>query len=125
MQVSIEQTGALERRMEVSVPKERVEKAVDERLQKVSRTARLKGFRPGKAPVSMVRTRYGGEVRDRVMRMLLPEAIYSAIEESKLKVIGENMRMPAHELRVDATGNRSEVTGTGGAQRFAPLVSSP
>ena len=39
MQVSVEQTGALERRMEVSVPKERVEQAVDKRLQQVSRTA--------------------------------------------------------------------------------------
>ena len=41
MQVSIETTGALERRMEVSVPKERVEQAVDERLQRVGRTLRI------------------------------------------------------------------------------------
>ena len=59
MQVSVEQTGALERRMEVSVPKERVEQAVDKRLQQVSRTAKLKGFRPGKAPLKIIRQQFG------------------------------------------------------------------
>jgi trigger factor len=66
MQVSIETTGALERRMEVSVPKERVEQAVDERLQRVSRTARLKGFRPGKAPIKVIRQQFGAQVRQEV-----------------------------------------------------------
>ena len=47
MQVSIESTGALERRMEVSVPRERVEQAIDERLKRVSRTAKLKGLSSG------------------------------------------------------------------------------
>ena len=59
MQVSVESTGALERRMEVQVPAERVEKAVDERLQRMSRTVRLKGFRPGKVPVKVVRQQFG------------------------------------------------------------------
>ncbi len=49
MQVSVESTGALERRMEIHVPAERIEKAVDERLKKMSRTVRLKGFRPGQS----------------------------------------------------------------------------
>jgi trigger factor len=71
MQVSIEQTGALERRMEVSVPKERIEKAVDERLQKVSRTARLKGFRPGKAPIKVIRQQFGAQVRQEVLSVEL------------------------------------------------------
>mgnify|MGYP005605873159 CR=1 FL=1 len=49
MQVNVQSTGSLERRMEVSVPKEQIEAAIDERLKRVSRTAKLKGFRPGKA----------------------------------------------------------------------------
>jgi len=40
--------GALERRIEVSVPRERIEQAIDERLKRVSRTAKLKGFRPAR-----------------------------------------------------------------------------
>ncbi|MBP7610997.1 MAG: trigger factor, partial [Steroidobacteraceae bacterium] len=50
MQVNVQSTGSLEGRMEVSVPQEEIEQAIAERLERVSRTAKLKGFRPGKAP---------------------------------------------------------------------------
>jgi trigger factor len=88
MQVSIEQTGALERRMEVSVPKERIEKAVDERLQKVSRTARLKGFRPGKAPIKVIRQQFGAQVRQEVLSDLLQSSFAEAVTEQKLNPAG-------------------------------------
>ena len=84
MQVSIEQTGGLERRMEVSVPKERIEKAVDERLQKVSRTARLKGFRPGKAPIKVIRQQFGAQVRQEVLSELLQSSFAEAVTQEKL-----------------------------------------
>ena len=84
MQVSIEQTGALERRMEVSVPKERVEKAVDERLQKVRRTARLKGFRPGTAPIKVIRQQFGAQVRQEVLSELLQSSFAEAVTQQKL-----------------------------------------
>ena len=67
MQVSVESTGALERRMEVQVPAAQIEKAVDERLQRLSRTVRLKGFRPGKVPVKVVRQQFGQQVRQEVL----------------------------------------------------------
>ena len=53
MQVSVESISKLERRMQVQVPAERVSKEIAERLKKLSRTARLKGFRPGKASSSV------------------------------------------------------------------------
>jgi len=84
MQVSVESTGALERRMEVSVPKERVEKAVDERLQRVSRTARLKGFRPGKAPIKVIRQQFGDQVRQEVLSDLLQTSFAEAVSQQKL-----------------------------------------
>jgi trigger factor len=84
MQVSVESTGALERRMEVSVPKERVEKAVDERLQRVSRTARLKGFRPGKAPIKVIRQQFGDQVRQEVLSDLLQSSFAEAVTQEKL-----------------------------------------
>ena len=73
MQVSIETTGALERRMEVSVPRERIEQAIDERLKRVSRTAKLKGFRPGKVPFKVVKQQFGAQVRQEVA--LRPDAV--------------------------------------------------
>jgi trigger factor len=84
MQVSVESTGALERRMEVSVPKEQVEQAVDQRLQKVSRTAKLKGFRPGKAPIKVIRQQFGAQVRQEVLSDLMQQSFARAVTEAKL-----------------------------------------
>lgn len=89
LKVEISHTSSVKKEFAIEVPVERVTQTFNMMYAQFSKTAPVPGFRPGKAPVSMVRTRYGGEVRDRVMRMLLPEAIYAAIEESKLKVIGE------------------------------------
>jgi trigger factor len=84
MQVSIESTGALERRMEVSVPRERVEKAIDERLKRVSRTAKLKGFRPGKVPLKVIRQQYGAQVRQEVLTDLVQSSFAEAVNQQKL-----------------------------------------
>jgi len=84
MQVSVESTGSLERRMEVSVPKEEIEQAVDERLKKVSRTARLKGFRPGKAPIKVIRQQFGAQVRQEVLTDLVQSSFAQAVTEQKL-----------------------------------------
>src|SRR5512134_2011803 len=84
MQVSVESTGSLERRMEVSVPKEQIEQAVDERLKKVSRTARLKGFRPGKAPIKVIRQQFGAQVRQEVLSDLMQSSFAQAVTEQKL-----------------------------------------
>jgi len=84
MQVSIESTGALERRMEVSVPRERVERAIDERLKRVSRTAKLKGFRPGKVPLKVIRQQYGAQVRQEVLTDLVQSSFAEAVTQQKL-----------------------------------------
>ena len=59
MQVSVESIGKLERRMQVQVPAERVNEEIAARLKNLSRTARLKGFRPGKAPLTVIRRSLG------------------------------------------------------------------
>jgi trigger factor len=84
MEVSVESTGSLERRMEVSVPKEQIDQAVDERLRKVSRTARLKGFRPGKAPIKVIRQQFGAQVRQEVLSDLVQSSFAQAVTEQKL-----------------------------------------
>jgi trigger factor len=84
MQISVESTGALERRMEVSVPKEQIEQAVDERLKQVSRTAKLKGFRPGKAPIKVIRQQFGAQVRQEVLSDLMQSSFAQAVTEQKL-----------------------------------------
>jgi len=84
MQVSVETTGALERRMEVSVPRARIEQAIDERLKSVSRTAKLKGFRPGKVPLKVVRQQFGAQVRQEVLSELMKSSFAEAVTQEKL-----------------------------------------
>lgn len=88
MQVSIESTGALERRMEIQVPAEQVEKAIESRLQSMSRTVRLKGFRPGKVPVKVVRQQFGEQVRQEVLGDLLQSSFAEAVTQQKVVPVG-------------------------------------
>ncbi len=88
MQVSVQSTGALERRMEVQVPAARIEQAVHERLRDVGRTARLKGFRPGKAPMQVVRRQFGSQIRREVVSELLQSSFSEAVAQEKLNPAG-------------------------------------
>lgn len=74
--------------MEVQVPAERVEKAVDERLQRMSRTVRLKGFRPGKVPVKVVRQQFGQQVRQEVLGDVMQSTFNEAVIQEKLTPAG-------------------------------------
>jgi len=84
MMVSVKSLAGLERRMEVSVPANRVEQEVDARLLKVSRSARIKGFRPGKAPIHVVRQQFGAQVREEVLTDIVRQTFAEAVQKEKL-----------------------------------------
>jgi trigger factor len=85
MQVSLTATGGLERRLEVAVPAQRVTSEVEQRLKRLSRTARLKGFRPGKAPIAVVRQQFGEQVHAEVVSDLLRSSFAEAVTQEHLK----------------------------------------
>jgi trigger factor len=84
MQVSLSATGGLERRLEVAVPATEVNSEVEQRLKQISRTARLKGFRPGKAPYSVVRKQFGDKVHTEVVTDLMRSSFAQALSQEKL-----------------------------------------
>jgi trigger factor len=88
MQISVENTGALERRMNIQVPAQRVDQAINERLQSLSRTVRINGFRPGKVPVNVVRKQYGAAVRQEVIEGLVQTTFSEAVTGQKLNPAG-------------------------------------
>jgi trigger factor len=88
MQVSVESISKLERRMQVQVPAERVSKEIAERLQNLSRTARLNGFRPGKAPIKVIRQQFGTQVHREVIGELLQSSFAEAVTEKQLSPAG-------------------------------------
>jgi trigger factor len=88
MQVSVESIGKLERRMQVQVPAERVAAEIAARLKTISRTARLNGFRPGKAPLKVIRQQFGSQVHREVIGELLQSSYAEAVTQNQLVPAG-------------------------------------
>ncbi len=88
MQVTVESTGALERRMRVELPGERIEQEINSRLKTVGRTVKLKGFRPGKVPAKVVKQRYGKAVRKEVLSELMQKSYTDAVMQENLNPAG-------------------------------------
>ncbi|WP_026287455.1 trigger factor [Thioalkalivibrio sp. ALJ24] len=88
MQVSVEATGSLDRKMTVQVPSERVDNEVDNRLKNLARRVRLDGFRPGKVPLKVVRQRYGAGVYQEVLSEVLQESYREAVQQEGLEPAG-------------------------------------
>ena len=70
MQVSVENTGDIARKMTVVIPSTRLDKASEERLKKVAKTVKIDGFRPGKVPFSVVKSRYADSVYYEVVQQV-------------------------------------------------------
>src|SRR5690606_31007592 len=100
MQVSIETTSGLERRMTIGVPAEQVENEVTARLQKAARTVRLDGFRPGKVPFKVVRQRYGAGVRQEVIGEVVSKSFQDAVQKENVRPAGQ----PSIESLTDKPG---------------------
>lgn len=88
MQAQLETLGQLERRLDLAIPMGEIDAAVEDRLKRVARTARIQGFRPGKAPLKIVAQNYGYQVREEVLGEKVEAAFSDAVKEQKLRVAG-------------------------------------
>ncbi|GGW86292.1 trigger factor [Alteromonas halophila] len=100
MQVSVETTQGLERRLTITVPADSVDTAVKSRLQQLAKTQRINGFRPGKVPVSVIKKRFGQAVRQEVAGDVMQQNFYQAVMQEKIQPAG----MPKFELTKDQDG---------------------
>ena len=89
MDVSVENAGGLERRMTVQVPAERVEQEVQSRLDSMSKTVRLDGFRPGKVPLKVIEKKYGKQVRLEVVDELVNSTMQEALSQESIRPVGQ------------------------------------
>jgi trigger factor len=87
MQVSVENIGSLERKLTVKFPAERFETQVSARIAEMGRTVRLKGFRPGKVPTTVIKQRFGDQVRGEVLSDLIGSTLREAVQQEKLQPI--------------------------------------
>ena len=108
MQVSIESSNGLERQVKVSVPADKIDSDVLQRLQKATKTVNIKGFRTGKVPLKVVQQQYGKAVRQEVMGEVVNSSFYESIKQEDLKPVGQ----PKIDGIVDKDGQYLEYTAT-------------
>jgi len=85
MQVSVENMGGLERRVTVQIPADEIQQKVDLRLRELCKQAKIKGFRPGRVPMSVIRQRYGKQVRMEITNEAMQTSMQQAIRDEKLR----------------------------------------
>jgi trigger factor len=89
MQVSVETTSGLERRLTVGIPADVIDSEVDKRLQEAAKTVQIKGFRKGKVPVRVVKQRYGAGVRQEVLGDAINRSFYDAVRKESITPAGQ------------------------------------
>lgn len=85
---SVENLGALERRLNAFIPQQLVRGEVEVRLKRLGRTAKIHGFRPGKAPFKILQQQYGAQVHREVLGDALQRSFDEAAQAESLKVAG-------------------------------------
>ena len=108
MQVSVETTSGLERKMTVNVPSDRVDNEVAKRLKDTAKRVRIDGFRPGKVPMAEVKRRYGLGIRQEVLSELTRSTYFEAVMQEKLNPAGA----PSIEPSEDATEDNFSYVAT-------------
>ena len=88
MSINVETLEKLERKIILTVPAERITFEINKRLQKLARTARMDGFRPGKVPMDVVKKQYGYGVHQEVLNERVGQAFYEAVNEAGISIAG-------------------------------------
>jgi len=88
MQVSVEASNGLERKLVIDVPAENIDGAVQKRLQEMTRTVKMNGFRPGKVPFKVIKKRYGDAVRQEILGEVMQRNYFEAVQKEELTPAG-------------------------------------
>lgn len=89
MQVSVETTKGLERKITITIPTDNIDSEIKKRLQNLARTQNMPGFRPGKIPMSVVTKRFGNPIRQEVLQETMQRSFYEAATQEKLQPAGQ------------------------------------
>jgi len=101
MQVSVETTKGLERRMTVAMSKEGIDSEIQKRLKSLAGRARIDGFRPGKVPLSVIKKKFGGQVQAEVLNEMMQSSFYEAVSQAKLRPAGVPLIEPGDTSKSD------------------------
>jgi trigger factor len=98
LQVTVEKPSSILRKLTIKVPASVVATRFNRGLAEVQKDAKLKGFRPGQAPMAIIKQYYGADVRHRVYHNLIDESFQKAVQENKLMAVGRpTIESPDHK----------------------------
>ena len=101
MATIIEDISSTKKRLKIEIPAEILEKEYTGSLHNVRQRARIPGFRPGKAPMSMIEKRFGDEIKSELLEKLIPTYYSQAVKEADLAPVA----MPKIETNIDLKRN--------------------
>ena len=108
MQVSVETTSGLERKITVGVESENINTEINKRLQHLARTQKMSGFRPGKIPMSVVKKRFGAPIRQEVLQAVMQKSYFEALQQENIQPAGQPLIEPGEIIE----GKDFEFTAT-------------
>lgn len=89
MSVSVENTSALGRKIEATIPNQQLQTLLNNKITKLSKEVKLKGFRPGKVPPQVIQKQFGPSVRQEVIAELIEETLRNTLEKNELQPAGQ------------------------------------
>lgn len=87
MQVTVEAINPVTKKVSIEIPAERVDAEIEKAYTGIQKKARLQGFRPGKAPMQLIKRTYSDTMRDEVMRRFYEQTLFKALDEHKIEPI--------------------------------------
>ncbi len=97
MQVTVETTTGLERKLTIQLPSEQIDSKVTEKLNSLRKTVKINGFRTGKIPMGVIKKRFEGQARGEVVGDLINSSFYEAVAQEKLKPAGQPSITPVEK----------------------------
>lgn len=89
MKATVESLNSVQRRIQVELPVETVNSAFEDAYRRIQKKAHLQGFRPGKAPLNLIKKFYGGSVASEVGEKLVNQNLFKVISENKINMVAQ------------------------------------
>ena len=87
MQVTVETINPVTKKVSIEIPAERVDAEIEKTYAGIQKKAKLQGFRPGKAPLQLIKRTYSDSMRDEVMRRFYEQTLFKALDEHKIEPV--------------------------------------
>lgn len=87
MQVTVESTSPVTKKISIEIPAEHVDAEIEKAYAGIQKKAKLQGFRPGKAPLHLIKRTYSDTMRDEVMRRFYEKTLFKALDEHKIEPV--------------------------------------